>query len=294
MCLQIPHLYGNGNISNSYLKRLSVVSKQFLSITNLLRFSLTIRAPKHFCFLRRLFHRFSNLNSLNLSIYYGNDINLLFIQISLFPLKLRSLHLSNTPTNLANGLRAFSQNVTTLTSLTFFNVNYIDRNDFFLIADCFPDLQSLGFKYCHGICNKGIGCVLWRCCNIRHLNFTGCSRVKLHGMNFEVLKLEVLNLSHTRVDDEKLYVISKSCRGLLQLSLESCLYVTQKGVKHVVENCTQLRVINLRYCYKVHADFVASIVFSRSSLRKIFVPFSYHFKDRERELFSRHHGCLVC
>jgi len=236
---------GDGNISNNYLKHLSVVSKQFLSITNLLRFSLTIRAPKHFCFLRRLFHRFSNLNSLNLPIYYGNDINTLLLQISLFPLKLRSLHLSYRPTNLA--LRAFSQNVTTLTSLTFFNVNYIGCSDFFLIADYFPNLQSLDLKYCHEICKKGISCVLWRCRNIRHLNLTGCSRVKLHGMNFEVLKLEVLNLSHTRVDDEKLYVISKSCRGLLQLFLESCLYVTQKGVKHVVENCIQLRDINLRY-----------------------------------------------
>jgi hypothetical protein len=55
-------------------------------------------------------------------------------------------------------------------------------------------------------------------------------------------------LSYTQVDDETLYVISKSCRGLLQLSLEDCYFVTEKGVNHVVENCTQLKDINWNDC----------------------------------------------
>jgi hypothetical protein len=53
-------------------------------------------------------------------------------------------------------------------------------------------------------------------------------------MNFEVLKLGVLNLSYTRIDDEGLYVISKSWDGLLQLLINNCYDVTEKGVKHVV------------------------------------------------------------
>jgi len=70
-------------------------------------------------------------------------------------------------------------------------------------------------------------------------------------MNFEVPKLEVLDLSETRVDDEALYEISKSCRGLLRLLLEHCSDVTPKGVRHVVKNCTHLREINLEGCHKV-------------------------------------------
>ncbi|RHN51293.1 putative leucine-rich repeat domain, L domain-containing protein [Medicago truncatula] len=66
-------------------------------------------------------------------------------------------------------------------------------------------------------------------------------RFQLHGINFAVLKLEVLNLSNTKVDNETLYMISKNCSGLLRLLLENCNNVTEKGVKHVVENCTQLR-----------------------------------------------------
>ncbi|KEH17128.1 RNI superfamily protein [Medicago truncatula] len=56
--------------------------------------------------------------------------------------------------------------------------------------------------------------------------------------------MEVLNLTFTKVNDETLYVISKSCSGLLHLILEKCSRVTMKGVKHVVNNCTQLREIN--------------------------------------------------
>jgi F-box/leucine-rich repeat protein 2/20 len=86
--------------------------------------------------------------------------------------------------------------------------------------------------------------------------------LKLLGLNFEVPKLEVLNLSQTKADDETLYAIPKSCRGLTQLLLKFS-DVTEKGVKNVVENCTQLREINLRG---------VKHVFSRPLLRKIIPP----------------------
>jgi hypothetical protein len=91
-------------------------------------------------------------------------------------------------------------------------------------------------------------------------------------MNLEVPKLEVLNLSHTKFDDEALYTISKSFCGILKLSLRNCNDVTKKGVKHAVENCTQLRKISLYGCQKVHADVVSSMVSSRPLLRKITTP----------------------
>ncbi|KEH39632.1 putative leucine-rich repeat domain, L domain-containing protein [Medicago truncatula] len=162
-----------------------------------------------------------------------------------------------------------------------------------LIADCFPDLQVLDLNNLYGITGEGMCHVLRRCCNIRHLNLVCCSRLELRGINFEVPKLEVLNLSETMVDDETLHVISKSCRGLLQLLLKKCYHVTDKGVKHVVENCTQLTEINLRHCFQVHANVIVSMVFSRPSLKKINVPVLYHISQQERELLSRQ-GCLVC
>jgi F-box/leucine-rich repeat protein 2/20 len=101
-------------------------------------------------------------------------------------------------------------------------------------------LQLLDLEYCHNI-SEGICQVLRKCCKIRHLNLARCWEVKLLGLSFAVSNLEVLNLSCTKVDDETLYVISNNCRGLLQLLLEACDDVTEKGVKHVLENCTLLR-----------------------------------------------------
>ncbi|AET03810.1 putative leucine-rich repeat domain, L domain-containing protein [Medicago truncatula] len=408
------------SLNSLYLNSLSLVSKQFLSITNSLRFSLTIRSSTPIPSLPCRFQRFTKLTSLNLK-YFNSDIDALLCQISHFPLNLTSLNLSNKLTIPVNGIQAFSQNITTLTSLTCSRIYSFNGTDLFLIADCFPlleeldlskpimlenykslhngvealstalyklwkvnltshhyikdqslfhlfnnwklleevvirdcygitkpgiahslrdrstlrsfsfsglnfkwedcdvsaqlkflevtcnswltydnikmfasifpNLQLLDLRCCHNISEEGI-CQVLRCSEIRHLNFTGCLHVKLRGMNFEVSNLEVLNLSCTRFDDETLYVISKSCSGLLQLLLVSCKYVTEKGVKHVRKNCIQLREINLRGCDQVHADIVDKMVFSRPSLRKITAPPRYDFSDKKRKLFLRH-GCLV-
>jgi len=268
---------GDKDHNHLYLKSLSLVSKQFFSITNLLHLSLTICDQTH-PFLPSLFQRFTNLNSLDLSCYSGY-LNKLLCQISNFPLRLTSLVFSVQTTIPTNGLQAFSQSIKTLTSLTCSFIESINRTDLFLIADCFPNLQLLDLSHCKDVSEEGIVHVLMICCNIRHLNLTCCSRLKLRTLNFEVPKLEVLDLSFTRVDDKSLYWISKSCSGLLQLSLKFCEGVTEKGVKHVVEKCTQLRDIDLKYCDEV--------LISRCLAAR------YQFNLKERRLLSRQ-GCLVC
>jgi F-box/leucine-rich repeat protein 2/20 len=84
-------------------------------------------------------------------------------------------------------------------------------------------------------------------------------------MNFVVPNLEVLNLSCTYVEDETLYLISKNCCGLFELLLAHCYDVTETGLKHVIENCKQLREINVM---------------------------DIHFSDKNWKLFSRH-GCRI-
>ncbi|XP_058728774.1 F-box/LRR-repeat protein 3-like [Vicia villosa] len=159
-------------------------------------------------------------------------------------------------------------------------------------SSIFSNLQLLDLNSCQLISDEGIGQVFSRFCNIRHLNLANCSRVKLLvGMNFELPNLEVLNLSYTTVDDKTLYAITKGCRGLLQFDLENCGNITQKGVKDVLENCTQLREINLRRCYNVHGD-VCSMLLSSLSLRKIIAPPHFRFTRGTMKLFS-HHGCRV-
>ena len=138
-----------------------------------------------------------------------------------------------------------------------------------------------------------VGKVLRTGFNIRHLSLASSSRAKLLEMNFAVPKLEVLNLSGSATDDDALYAISMSCCGLLQLNLENCYDVTEKGVRQVVEKCTKLREINLGGCQNVAGNVVSEMVLSMPSLRKITIPPFYHPSDHERELFL-HHRCLVC
>jgi hypothetical protein len=136
----------------------------------------------------------------------------------------------------------------------------------------FPNLVRLDLR-CDNYMSEVFMCQILRiCCKLRHLNLSDCLRLKVSEMNFQVPKLEVLNLTETTVDDKALHVISKSCCGLLQLILQGCCNVTERGVKLVVENCTQLRMIDLRNCSKVDADVAALIPLSRPSLIKIIAP----------------------
>jgi len=152
-----------------------------------------------------------------------------------------------------------------LKSLNLCDNSWLRDENIIRFASIFPNLEVLNLDCCKRI-SKGICQVLRKCCKIRDLKLSNCSRLKPLGINFVVPELEVLDLSGTMVDDETLYVILKNCCGLLQLILKRCYNVREKGVKHVLENCTQLR--------EFHLD-------------------GFHANDKNRELFARR-GCLLC
>jgi len=90
---------------------LSLVSKQFLSITNRLRFSITFK-KEALLFLPLLFKRFTNLNTLNLKHFRDHrNLDNLLNQLTNFSLKLTSLKLPDGCYFPADGL---SQLVTVL------------------------------------------------------------------------------------------------------------------------------------------------------------------------------------
>jgi F-box/leucine-rich repeat protein 2/20 len=118
-CLYLPEELWNciikilSNDNHRYLEPLSVVSKQFISITNRLQFSITI-TDQAVPFLPRLFQRFPNLTSLNVTISSKReegDFNALLTKISTFPLSnIKSLYLSNLNSEIPkHGLRVLSK-----------------------------------------------------------------------------------------------------------------------------------------------------------------------------------------
>ncbi|XP_058734401.1 uncharacterized protein LOC131606140 [Vicia villosa] len=121
-------------------KSLSVVSKQFLYITNRLRSSLTI-TDQTIPFLPRIFQRFPNLRSLDLTrLSRVCDLDALLIQISTFNCDLRDLSCNSIA---ANGLRALSKTMKNLTSFSCSRMYNINKKDLFFIAECFPLLEEL-------------------------------------------------------------------------------------------------------------------------------------------------------
>ncbi|XP_045788789.1 F-box/LRR-repeat protein 3-like [Trifolium pratense] len=156
----------------------------------------------------------------------------------------------------------------------------------------FPKLQLLDLSFCRHISQQHIAILLKRCNKIRHLEFACFPQAKPFSIDFdEASNLEVLNLSHSTIDDEELYEISKFFPRLLQLDLGHCYDVTDKGVGLAVENFTHLREINLRQCRKVSTNIVSSMIFSRPSLRKITAPPHFRPRDCDRKLLFRQ--CLV-
>ncbi|KAI5392480.1 F-box protein At1g47056 [Lathyrus oleraceus] len=126
------------------LQPLTTVSKQFLSITNRLRLSLTITYPA-FRFLPNLFHRFPNLTSLDLTLLpHTINIDALLIQIAALPYDLRSLSCNNMP---VNGLLALSKTMKNLTYFSCSRMPFINKNHLLFIAYCFPLLEELNLTY---------------------------------------------------------------------------------------------------------------------------------------------------
>ncbi|KAK7255213.1 hypothetical protein RIF29_28618 [Crotalaria pallida] len=95
------------------------------------------------------------------------------------------------------------------------NKGLMDDNVEILAKIC-PNLEILDLGSCKRMSNGAVE-VLKICPNIRYLSLFSHSEVDLSGMqNFQFPNLEVLRLSLSEIDDKALFIISKSCPGLLE------------------------------------------------------------------------------
>ncbi|XVF24696.1 hypothetical protein REPUB_Repub13aG0149600 [Reevesia pubescens] len=156
-----------------------------------------------------------------------------------------------------------------------------------------PNLEVLDVTYCSGLTEEGILAILKSCLQIRCLEINRCEGIKNLEIDFEVPKLEVLQAEGLGITDEALTSIGKRCCLLSHLNLEGCLNVTSRGVEGVILNCKALKEMNFRWCNNLSVDFVAWMVLSRPSLRKITLPCGSLPTVNQRNFFLRH-GCLVC
>ncbi|GAU45683.1 hypothetical protein TSUD_268150 [Trifolium subterraneum] len=244
--------------SFSHLISLSVVSKRFLSITNSLRLSLTIfnfnlANP----FPVSIFHRFTKLTSLDLSCYYGGDLNYLLAQISRFPLRLTSLDLSRQPAIPVDGLRSFSKNITTLTSLSCSGMKSINSSDLSLIADCFPLLEELDLSdpVCLELPEEPD----------EFFNSVHNFNSGLQTLSLSLLKLRKVNLSsHYYINGQTFSHLFKNCKLLEEAIISFRFYrLTMACIDSALHESPNLRSLSfsnsLRFTYARISDSLLSL-----------------------------------
>jgi hypothetical protein len=170
--------------------------------------------------------RLTNLTSLDLS-HYGYELDELLCKIYNFPLKLTSLKLPKGRAFPANGLRAFSQTITTLTSLTCCPHVFGDKTDLSLVADCFPLLKELNLG--HAQFNN-------------HTNFIN----GFHSLLSNCQYIQHLDLNHTYfLNNQHVSEFSLFVADLVSINFNGCWRFTESALYSLVTNCPSLSDVKM-------------------------------------------------
>ncbi|MED6208208.1 hypothetical protein PIB30_042942 [Stylosanthes scabra] len=159
-----------------------------------------------------------------------------------------------------------------------------------MLASVCPNLEMMDLNHCPWVSMGAIE-VLRRCHKIQRMDlallgyYSSWSKFQV---NIEVPTLFVLNLLGSGISDHELSLISKSCYNLKELNLDNCDKITANGVKQVVKNCKQLRMLSLYFREKLSSDIVAWMVLARPSLREIRIPGFHGHTPSKRD-----GGCFI-
>ncbi|XP_050384434.1 uncharacterized protein LOC126801028 [Argentina anserina] len=217
---------------SSHLAPLSLVSKQFLHITNRLLHTLKLSTPPPLSILPRLLHRFQSLKQLDLTAFKG-DTNPLLHRISLSGLNLVSLNISNQTSLPVNGLRMFSSRMVNLKSLDCSKVRFLHDSDLTLIAESFPLLQELDISYPEfGPATVTSG---WK----QPISDSG-----IYSLTVNLKSLRRINLSGNHfITDVSLVHLAKHCVLLTQVVIHGCDFITHNGVARLIRACGSLNSV---------------------------------------------------
>ncbi|CAJ1951367.1 unnamed protein product [Sphenostylis stenocarpa] len=195
-----------------HLESLSMVCKQFLSITNRLQFSLTIYDPT-IPLLPRLFLRFPMLKIIDLSRLNGYHEGLLH-QISQSGLDLHLLNLSNQRTIPIDGLRELGSNMKHLRVLICSNIGSLRDSHLVIIAYCFPFLEELDISFPLDSQASDFGVLRLSSMleNLRKINISG----------------------NYLITDKSLFSLCQNCLSLEEISFFTCFKITQIGIASAI------------------------------------------------------------
>ena len=195
-----------------HLESLSLVCKQFLSITNRLQFSLTIHDPT-IPVLPRLLLRFPRLRILDLSHLNSHHEGLLR-QISQSGLELDLLNLSNQRTLPVDGLRELGSKMKNLRVLICSNIGSLRDSHLVVMAYCFPFLEELDISFPLDSQASDFGVLRLSSMleNLRKINISG----------------------NYLITDKSLFSLCQNCLSLQEISFFTCFKITQIGIASAI------------------------------------------------------------
>ncbi|XP_030546865.1 F-box/LRR-repeat protein 2 [Rhodamnia argentea] len=242
--------------SEADLEYLSAVCKQFLSISDGLRTSLSI--PNQLTpYLPSLLSRFKSLKSIDLSPFRGDPYYVL-LQIARFRFPLERLDLSNQQYLRLDGLREMGSKFGALRVLVLSKIMFLQDNDLVSVAGYFPMLEELDISYPElspsvRVTDRGV--------SVLSQKLKRLSRIDVSGNQF--------------LSDQSLIALSTNCPSLREIGFRDCSFITQSGIASLIKNRPELvslavNDIGLSIMYKalVHsfgfARGLSSLDFSRS------------------------------
>ena len=234
----------------------------------------------------------SNVTSINLSECYKLTNSTFFILTkscsSLTEIIMESTSLGNEElvVDLVKNYRVRSLKLAKNISLT--------NNSLIKFASVCPNLQLLDVSYCNGITGRGTAEILKSCNEVRHLEIIGCGGIKsLIETDSKLSKLRVLKAGGSGIRDEGLIMVAKTCPCLLHLAVGGFDGLSEKGLKEIVGRCKGLREIDIWGRLDFDPSFVAWMVSSGPSLRKIILPFDSFSRGKNQWDSLLRRGCLV-
>ncbi|KAJ8755386.1 hypothetical protein K2173_019184 [Erythroxylum novogranatense] len=222
-----------------HLEPLSLVSTRFLSITNLLRRTLTVSslsAP----FLHRIIPRFPNLTHIKVCDFYG-DLDSVLDLISLYGLDIESLDISGQSHFPLVGLRRLGSKVRNLKRLNCSKMGSLRDSDLSEIGSLFPMLEELdiGFPMYNSRFNPTGSLSFER--------FAGV--VTDEGMldlSSKIKKLRKIDVSGNHfITDRSLLALSLNCGLLSEVVIRDCDFISQNGIGMAMRSISGLSSISL-------------------------------------------------
>lgn len=216
---------------------LSLVCKQFLSITNFLRHSLKIidtTTP----LLPKLFKRFLQLKKIDLCDFHG-DINDIVSEIARSKLDLEEINISNQRNFPVQSMGELASKMKNLKILKCSRLSFLEDRDLVVIASSVPWLEELDISYPqYDSRMQKLGFLT--------SNDGGGGGGIVTDAGIQVLSTKLKNLRRVNISgnqfisDRSLVSLSSNCVLLTEIAVRDCCFLTQQGIGFLMQSSPNL------------------------------------------------------